>query len=151
MNKQEVDALKEALKAEYEKDMAAIERVEKMLGRRGNPGIPIEPSREPQESDSETTLIDRVKEMFVRSPEKRWTVGALEDQMRADGFHFDAVKPRSSIHTCLTRLEERSMVRIVKRGRGRKPSIYQYQPPPQDSGPSATVVIGALPLNNGSH
>jgi len=147
MNKQDVATLKEALRAEYEKDMEAIERVEILLARRAVPdasagGLPTNTEDESAVDGDESTLIDAVERAFIRFPQKRWTVGDLENQLQADGFQFKAIKPRSSIHTSLTRLEESSVIRIVKRGKGRKPNIYQYQsPPPQSAEPMLSVEI----------
>jgi len=129
VNEVEIRALRATLDAEHQKDLEAIDRVLKLLAeRRITASRPLSAPSEviaPVVADGEqSTLIDAVRRVFEDNPKDRWLVSTVEEQLRKHGFQFDAVKPRNSLHTALNRLQERGVVRVVKRGRGRKPSVY---------------------------
>jgi hypothetical protein len=145
----EADALRTLLsdlklraKANYDRDVEAIERVERLLTLDPGALVPtiskelmllasVAPCANGQsqtavpESDEQTSLIDSVEAIFRHFPDRSWNVSMLEAQLRQGGFAFAAKNPKASINTSLARLTDRGTVRVTRRGAGRKPSIYK--------------------------
>jgi hypothetical protein len=136
-----LSALRQRAKVNYERDLEAIERVERLIA--VGAGITAESAQHllatataaapvvmngeiaPDDPDSQPTLIDAVERMFRTFPNVSLNVGMLEAQLRKAGFVLAAKQPKSSINTAVSRLAERGVIRIVRRGAGRKPSTYR--------------------------
>jgi hypothetical protein len=133
-------ALEQRAKLNYQRDLDAITHIRRLIAG----GATINPesaerllatatsatptSAEPNtnaDPESQPTLIDAVESIFRNSPDMSLNVSSLEAQLRGRGFVFAAKQPKSSINTAVARLAERGIIRIVKRGTGRKPSTYR--------------------------
>lgn len=124
--------------AEAQKKLEAIAIVERMLAEDASLPNPASPPSHANNADDEprtaqadsdesaavSTAIDSVWQCFEPRPEKHWTVAGLETALRSNGFKFVASKPQKTIHTALHRLVKRGLVRIVRKGKGKIPSVY---------------------------
>jgi hypothetical protein len=134
MTKIEVQRLKERLQAEYRKKLDALALVEQMLQEEqialpantnnGHGNRVLEPEIVDDEEGDSDTLIGRIQNLFVSDPEKRWTVSKIEQAVKSQGYKFQGAKASTSIHTTLSKLKLRKVVRTVKHGKGSKPSVY---------------------------
>jgi hypothetical protein len=132
--------LRQRAKANYEHDIDAIERVEKLITTAESAVMPspeflltatratAAPASDQGDEDSEVTLIDLVERVFKQFPDQSWNVNTLERQLRNAGFVFEAKNPKASLNTSLARLTERGAIRVSKRGGGRKPNLYRTVP-----------------------
>jgi hypothetical protein len=131
MNQAEVAALKERLKKEYEENVAAIERVEKLLASGATVESPtVAPSASPMATNADgpqdtPTTIRAVEQWFRAVPNRTFTVEQLLKNLNDQQFKFESINPRKSVHTAVWRLEKNGVVRTVLRGKGRRPSTYQ--------------------------
>ena len=48
------------------------------------------------------------------------------NRMTAAGYKFEAQQPTVSINQALTRLDERGWIKLVHKGSGRYPHIYEF-------------------------
>lgn len=53
-----------------------------------------------------------------------FTVGMVEEKIRADGIQIQSTTPRASIATALGRMVERELVQVTYRGSGNVPNRY---------------------------
>ena len=138
MNKREVEELKASLRADFEKDMAAIERVEAMLERGKIPNqavfVPTPAKTYASIAANDTpTLVDAIVDLFKESGvTTTQTVGSILQRLLAQQFHFETDEPHKSVHSAMWKLEKRGILRTVFRGRGRKQSVYQLATPRED-------------------
>ncbi len=129
MDRQQIASLKQRLKSEYEKNLEAIERVERLLAETSDEQVeqprPViaEVVREP--APTTPTLSGEVENWFRWFPDQTWTVTRLVEKMRERSFEFTSEDPHKSVHTAVWRLEKSGVIRTVARGMGRRPSIYQ--------------------------
>lgn len=139
MTKQEQELLRKLIadmrhraKAAFDQDMESIDRFERLAFSENAdtslslPALPVAIENENGE-ESEVTLIDSVAHVFKRFPEQSWNVNTIERQLLSERFVFAAKNPKASINTALSRLAERGIVRISKRGAGRKPNQYRAE------------------------
>jgi hypothetical protein len=140
MTKQEIAVLKQSLRAEYEENMAAIERVQRLLERTGlgddastthtdTPKVVISHSVE-----DTPTLSAAIERLFRDLAPTRQTVGNILEKLRARKFPFETDEPHKSVHSAMWKLEKRGVIRTVIRGRGRKQSIYELASAPTLNG-----------------
>jgi tryptophan 2,3-dioxygenase len=129
MNKAEVDALRRRLREEFERDMAAVERVEALLSRNGSATAPAatesEDSRDNDESQDGETLIAAVERVFASDPKRTWTIAKLEKHLLDSRFPLVAKNPRPSISVAVRKLITRGRVKLFKRGAGVNPHSYR--------------------------
>jgi hypothetical protein len=98
----------------------ALERIEQQFGPSAvRPRVPL------LHKENQGTVIDAVRKTILSSPKQTWPVSEIEQDMRRRNFVFTARDPKSTINTALTRLVDQGEVRIVVRGKGRKPSRYK--------------------------
>jgi hypothetical protein len=129
LNRQAVAALKARLKAEYDQDMAAIERVERLLGDVGATAAIASPASAPpteqREAPTAETMIGAVERWFRWFPDKAFTVNEVVDKLREQQhITFTATDPHKSVHAAIWKLQKHHVLRTVLRGKGRKPSTY---------------------------
>jgi hypothetical protein len=135
-----LSALRRRAKVNYERDLEAIERVERLIAAGAEitaesaqhllataTAAPVIMNGEivPDDSESQPTLIDAVERAFKTFPSVSLNVSSLETHLRKTGFVLAAKQPKSSINTAVSRLAERGIIRIVRRGTGRKASTYR--------------------------
>jgi hypothetical protein len=133
MNKHEITALKQSLKAEYDENMAAIERVQRLLDRAGlgaetsttHTAAPVPISHSVEETPTLPAAIER---LFRASVPTRQTVGSILEKLREEQFPFETEEPHKSVHSAMWKLEKRGVIRTVVRGRGRRQSVYELTP-----------------------
>lgn len=132
MDRQQIAFLKQQLKTEYEKNLEAIERVEKLLTATSGEQMERRPSvsgiapKAVQTQESSTpTLIGEVENWFRWLPDQTWTVKQLVEKMREKAFEFTSDEPQKSVQTAVWRLEKNGVIRTVVRGAGRRPSTYR--------------------------
>jgi hypothetical protein len=139
MDEREVAELERELEEQYQQDIAAVRRVRQLLARRAktigddaNASTPIyteqaaQPTAELDDSNSETSRIDIVRDLFRLNPTKPFTVAMLLAELDQRGIVITAVKPASSMHTTIRDLKENREIRVHKKGSGRQPALYIY-------------------------
>jgi hypothetical protein len=147
--KRQYDHRVDLARADYEKQVEAIEALEPLLRDEGDTSpsfLPSELERIAKEDAaraepmllsqehpalagiSSQTLIDTVANIFIKFPDSPWTVQTLEKRLLMDGFKFEAVRPKSSLKTALGKLVERHFIHVVAPGSGRKPNVYKKLP-----------------------
>ena len=82
----------------------------------------------PEIADESASLIGSIERAFQSRSDVAWSAVTLERKLRHSGFAFQAKNPRASINTALTRLVERGVIAVCKRGNGRRPSLYKSLP-----------------------
>jgi hypothetical protein len=125
-----------ALEVELRRDLAAIERVKKMMAfKNGNlgsaltvPKIPINQPPELQPSDlPEETLSLRgtIESILNADPSIRWTVQKVVQRLKDMNFDLKAQKPVFSVGQAMKKLADKGRIRLVKKGSGSEPHVYQ--------------------------
>jgi hypothetical protein len=72
------------------------------------------------------TLTQTAWESVQRMPmEKSFTAQKLIESMRRAGYQFGGDHPEISIHAALHSLKKAGLVKITKRGRGRRPTLWR--------------------------
>jgi hypothetical protein len=127
MTKEEIAKLKTFLASEYERNIEAIERVEKLLlatSTSDSQPLPV-PVSEVVQSEETPTLIGAVEHLFRLSPDQRLTITQLLEKLLEQHFAFGSSDRHKSVHTAVWRLQKGGIIRTVVQGKGRKPSTYQ--------------------------
>jgi len=130
MNKAEVDILERRIRENYEKDMAAIRRVQKMLSENGSSPVKsaIESKAAAGADDAEAddqSLVGNIEAIFLSDLKKNWTVPKIERRLLESGVTLKAKNPKPSIAGAIKRLMKRGVIRLVKKGGGKIPHIYR--------------------------
>jgi hypothetical protein len=151
MDRHQIASLKQRLKSEYEKNLEAIERVEKLLAVTSDPQVqqhqPVIAEVADVQAPAPTapTLSGEVENWFRWFPDQTWTVKRLVEKMRERAFEFTSEDPHKSVHTAVWRLEKNGVIRTVVRGVGRRPSTYQLAPNAQNRRDDAQPIANGAP------
>jgi hypothetical protein len=125
---------------EYQKDLEALKRIARFLPAISAPsdvnGAQVEvkvPSVLKQSADHETPcLISKVQDAVLSRPNIPLSPRAVLQIMEAQNFPFtrDNGKRIFSVAQSLRKLTERNLpqIRLVRRGSGRRPNLYQAAP-----------------------
>jgi len=125
MTKDEVAALKESLKADYQKNIEAIERVERLLAER-QPTVTAKPEKSSANDVEDAATLKAAVEMAIRDyGDGKWKIGDILAHLKSAGHVFQAEDPYKSLHSTIWKLEKDGAVRVVIRGKGRQPNTYQ--------------------------
>jgi hypothetical protein len=140
-------ATQAAAQHRYEERIKALSIVESMIDPEMHPKRPPKPpcpevntaSIPQRPAIDNLTLIDAVQSIFDHLPDREWTVVSIQRTMADGGFEFGAQNPQGSLNTCLGRLlNDRKTIEIVKRGAGRRPTVYRRIGLPVQSNLAAT-------------
>jgi hypothetical protein len=145
-----------SLKEELLKDMAALERVERLMAaKNGSLNRPeerqfvlpisgkqprvldIDSAEEDAENAPTTSLRGKIGELINADPNVRWTTQRVLTKLQEMGFPLKAQKPIYSIGQSLQSLAKRGSIRVVHKGSGSAPNIYRgIQASAETEGPS---------------
>ena len=140
MTRQEIMALRKQVRDEFDADQAAAKRrcderlkaldvVEAMLPleeQRVTPPDGRTDNAAPEPAFANLTMIDAVQHLFDLYPNRVWTVTDVERKLREHEFPFTAANVQGSLNTALGRLlHDRHVIEIVRRGSGRRPTVYR--------------------------
>ena len=127
MTKEEVTALKESLKADYEKNLEAIERVERLLAERQSTpaSAKVRPGAANDGVEDAATLKATVEAAIRDYGNGKWNVNDILARLKSAGYEIQAKDPYKSLHSTIWKLEKDGVVRVVIRGKGRQPNTYQ--------------------------
>jgi hypothetical protein len=131
MKAEEVAALEERIRAEYEEKLRAIKIVRSLLSETQPVGSALKPTGGKENlvdlslhEENGETLIGKIQELFQRE-DQPWTVPMIEKALRAAGFSLTARRPAASIASSIHKLKARGVVKLVKKGSGRRPNRYR--------------------------
>jgi hypothetical protein len=87
----------------------------------GHSTVPVEPEQEtlPAEGSLKRAVLDT-----ARMCPGKFDTAEIVRMMEGKGFRFQAHAPKISVNQALTKLAENGLIRLIRRGSGRQPNIY---------------------------
>ena len=132
------------LEADLRRDLEAIERVRKILALKNGSviratenrtdlpkALTIEVSDGLNLSDnaaldvSPTSLRDTIEYIINANANERWTVQKMLKHLIESGFELKAKEPIYSVGQAMKKIADKERIRVIHRGVGSRPSIYQ--------------------------
>ena len=133
------------MKSELQKDMEALERVERMMGQTTTSTMPVVADQPPvHETKSHPvdyglnvgfsrpdnmlepiSLVAAVTKVINDDPGHRWTTQGVFGKLKSMGYPFGAKEPIFSIGQTLRKLVDRGEIRLARKGAGSEPNIYK--------------------------
>ena len=127
------------IESEYRKDLEALERVARFLPKtpaaRPVPPPPAEaaatPAPVPAVEEQEDSQIEAMLSLVTSNFNRTYTAREVFNELRRLRVPLSANEKQAlaTVGTSLQKLSKRGKIRCNRKGKGRKPSIYQGYPP----------------------
>jgi hypothetical protein len=129
----QIAAMEKNMLEEHRKDREALERLKRFLPKDGdNPktGETVQspdpaPLLQLDEGLAPNTIIGKVESVMIADTTRRWTIQLMLQQLKHDNFPLAAQKPESTLGLVFAKLHRRKRIKLVRRGGGRTPNVYQ--------------------------
>ena len=97
--------------------------------------IPLQNATDDDLEDKGPTLRGAIEKVFSENPGVRLKNLKVLNHLQASGFQMKAKKPIFSVGQAVGKLVEKGVIKLIKKGEGNKPHIYQFaqQEPKQAS------------------
>lgn len=123
---EQLSEVERRMEEEHRKDREALLRLKRFLDL-GEQTSVITIHREEDSSnvDDTPTIISKVESVFADDFTRKWTVPTMIAHLRHEGFPLVAQKPEATMGQVFARLQQRGVIRLVRRGAGRRPNIFK--------------------------
>ena len=132
--------LRKLMEREHQRDREALDRLENLVSGGGSvvrvASLQARLRGKQQTGDAdklnsssmERPLIEEVESIFLDHRNKTWKPRTIIRELRNRGVPLRSKTPQTSISMVLKKLLDRDRIRLVMRGSGRMPSVYEYKP-----------------------
>ncbi len=86
------------------------------------------------------TLVGKIEEICANYKSEQWTMRRMLDHLRSIGFPLKMRTPETSLSNALSMLAKKGKLHIIRRGKGRMGSVYQWKQAaqqPDEAAPAA--------------
>jgi hypothetical protein len=135
LTQEQLADMRSRIESEYRKDMEALQRLARFLP--GGPPVaaaaatPAIRAASEAEEESEETQIDVMLAILTKNFGRTYTVREVYDELRRQrvAMNSDEAQALRTTGNAMIRLAKRRRIRVVRRGKGRQPTVYQGVPP----------------------
>ena len=128
LTRSQLDEIRARMEEEHRRDREALDRMMRFLPQNGTPANPI-PIETGADADAPLSIMDGIEMLLHQNMGQTWTVQKLRTELVKKGYALKAKNPLATISVAMKKLCDRGKVKVIRRGSGREPNVYQWNTP----------------------
>jgi hypothetical protein len=131
LDRAQLEEIRTAMETEHQRDREALERLMRFLPPNGvSPHFEVRTGSAAATtygpSERPVSILGGIEWILESNPNRTWTVRKIHDELLKRGYSLEAKNPIATIGVAVKKLCDRDRVKVLRRGSGREPSIYQF-------------------------